>query len=272
MSRAICVLGMMRTGTSAVAGVLELLGAHFGPTERLLEPNVANPTGFREHRGILDVNNELLGRLGGTWYAPPALRVGWADDPDARRPARTRRQVGRVGSRTARRLGMEGPAHLSHAALLAGARAGAPPRCLPSGARRDRAVVRGAGRDGLDGCPASVRPVRDGPRPVAPVHERRARADTRTSATPRVLRRAGRGSARTERPAGGLRGPVRVSDTRSAADDRGVPAAFAPASTASRKRSGEHPAFALYPEPARDTRMTRKSNLRGCRLRWTGVH
>ena len=82
MSRAICVLGMMRTGTSAVAGVLELLGAHFGPKEHLLEPNVANPTGFREHRGILDVNNELLGRLGGTWYAPPALRVGWADDPE----------------------------------------------------------------------------------------------------------------------------------------------------------------------------------------------
>ena len=81
MSRAICVLGMMRTGTSAVAGVLELLGVHFGPPERLLEPNVANPTGFREHRGVLDVNNELLGRLGGTWYAPPQPGVGWTDDP-----------------------------------------------------------------------------------------------------------------------------------------------------------------------------------------------
>ena len=43
MSRAICVLGMMRTGTSAVAGMLELLGVHFGPEEHLLEPNVANP-------------------------------------------------------------------------------------------------------------------------------------------------------------------------------------------------------------------------------------
>lgn len=80
MSRAICVLGMMRTGTSAVAGVLELLGVHFGPDERLLEPNVANPTGFREHTGVIAVNDELLARLGGAWYAPPDVRGGWEND------------------------------------------------------------------------------------------------------------------------------------------------------------------------------------------------
>ena len=82
MSRAICVLGMMRTGTSAVAGVLELLGVHFGPKEHLLEPNVANPTGFREHKGIIALNDELLARLGGTWHAPPDVRDGWEDDRD----------------------------------------------------------------------------------------------------------------------------------------------------------------------------------------------
>ncbi len=81
MSRAICVLGMMRTGTSAVAGVLDLLGVHFGPTNHLLDPNVANPTGFREHKGIIALNDELLARLGGTWDAPPALTEGWADEP-----------------------------------------------------------------------------------------------------------------------------------------------------------------------------------------------
>ena len=80
MSRAICVLGMMRTGTSAVAGVLELLGVHFGPEERLLEPNVANPTGFREHESIIALNDELLARLGGAWYAPPDVHDGWEDD------------------------------------------------------------------------------------------------------------------------------------------------------------------------------------------------
>ena len=91
MSRAVCVLGMMRTGTSAVAGVLELLGVHFGPEERLLEPNVANPAGFREHTGIIALNDELLARRGGTWYAPPEDRAGWEDAPeldDLRRQAR----------------------------------------------------------------------------------------------------------------------------------------------------------------------------------------
>ncbi|MDQ3122337.1 MAG: sulfotransferase [Actinomycetota bacterium] len=90
MSRAVCVLGMMRTGTSAVAGVLELLGAHFGPEERLLEPNVANPAGFREHKGIIALNDELLAHLGGTWHAPPENGAGWEDDPelqDVRRQA-----------------------------------------------------------------------------------------------------------------------------------------------------------------------------------------
>jgi len=77
VSRAICVLGMMRTGTSAVAGVLELLGVHFGPTDQLLEPNMANPTGFWEHKGIIAVNDELLARLGGAWHAPPDVRDGW---------------------------------------------------------------------------------------------------------------------------------------------------------------------------------------------------
>ena len=82
MSRVIGVLGMMRTGTSAVAGVLELLGVHFGSEERLLEPNVANPAGFREHKGIIALNDELLAWRGGTWYAPPEARSGWEDDPE----------------------------------------------------------------------------------------------------------------------------------------------------------------------------------------------
>lgn len=82
MSRAICVLGMMRTGTSAVAGILDLLGVSFGPEERLLEPNVANPAGFWEHKGIIALNDELLERLGGTWYEPPSPPLGWHDRPD----------------------------------------------------------------------------------------------------------------------------------------------------------------------------------------------
>lgn len=81
MSCALCILGMMRTGTSAVAGVLDLLGVHFGPEERLLEPNMANPSGFWEHKGVIALNDELLVRLGGSWHTPPAASPGWHESP-----------------------------------------------------------------------------------------------------------------------------------------------------------------------------------------------
>ena len=178
VSRAICVLGLMCTGTSAVAGVLELLGVYFGPPERLLEPNVANPTGFRRAQGSLHLNNELLGRLGGTWYAPPALQGGLGTIPKpttcASAPARW---SSRISPRTTSGRGMT-RAPVSRCPFWAGLVPGSPPRCLPSGARRDRAVVRGAGRAGLDGCPQRlVRPVRDGPRSVAAVYGRCPRAE-----------------------------------------------------------------------------------------------
>ncbi len=81
MSRALCILGMMRTGTSAVAGVFDLLGVRFGPKERLLEPNVANPSGFWEHKGVIALNDELLARLGGAWHSPPPVPPGWHESP-----------------------------------------------------------------------------------------------------------------------------------------------------------------------------------------------
>ncbi len=88
MSRALCILGMMRTGTSAVAGLLDLLGVHFGPKDRLLEPNVANPSGFWEHRGVIALNDELLARLGGSWHTPPAVGSRLAREPGVRRSPR----------------------------------------------------------------------------------------------------------------------------------------------------------------------------------------
>jgi hypothetical protein len=80
VTNAVCVLGMMRTGTSAVAGILARLGVDFGPAERMLAPNVANPDGFWEHTGVISLNDELLARLGGSWHAPPDMPVGWQND------------------------------------------------------------------------------------------------------------------------------------------------------------------------------------------------
>ena len=61
-SRAVIVLGMMRSGTSIVARGLQALGVHFGVD--LLAPNSANPTGFYEDMGVLRLNRRLLTVLG----------------------------------------------------------------------------------------------------------------------------------------------------------------------------------------------------------------
>lgn len=81
---AICVLGMMRSGTSLVAGVLDLLGVNFGPPERWVAANRANPTGFWEHQGVIAINDRVLASLGGSWSSPPDPPRGWEHDPALR--------------------------------------------------------------------------------------------------------------------------------------------------------------------------------------------
>lgn len=77
-TRAIWVLGMHRSGTSLTAGLLRLLGADLGPQDGLLPPDARdNPKGYWERQEVNDLNNELLGRLGGSSWGPPALRAGW---------------------------------------------------------------------------------------------------------------------------------------------------------------------------------------------------
>jgi glycosyltransferase involved in cell wall biosynthesis len=77
---AVVVLGMARSGTSAVTRLLALLGVELGPEEALLAPAGENAKGFFEHRGIMGVNKELLERMGGSWVQPPRLPEGWQRD------------------------------------------------------------------------------------------------------------------------------------------------------------------------------------------------
>ena len=78
---AVVVLGMARSGTSAVTRLLALLGVQLGPEEALLAPAGENARGFFEHRALMRVNKELLQRLGGSWSQPPRLVGGWQRDP-----------------------------------------------------------------------------------------------------------------------------------------------------------------------------------------------
>ncbi len=67
----VLVLGMHRSGTSAVARLLDGLGLDAGPVEGLIGPTDHNPHGHFEVQALVDFNDRLLAELGGTWVAPP---------------------------------------------------------------------------------------------------------------------------------------------------------------------------------------------------------
>jgi hypothetical protein len=82
------VLGMHRSGTSAVTRVVNLLGVPIGRADSLMPVQPDNPAGFWEHLGLMDVNDAVLARLGGTWDAPPDPPGVAADVDDLRERAR----------------------------------------------------------------------------------------------------------------------------------------------------------------------------------------
>jgi hypothetical protein len=63
------VLGMHRSGTSAVAGMLADHGLDFGPVS---QQNRFNPRGNREIRELNRLHDRVLERSGGSWWDPPA--------------------------------------------------------------------------------------------------------------------------------------------------------------------------------------------------------
>lgn len=66
----IVVLGMHRSGTSAVTGLLVKMGAYFGPPGCALPTSFDNPRGFWERLDVMTVNDELLASSGANWMTP----------------------------------------------------------------------------------------------------------------------------------------------------------------------------------------------------------
>jgi hypothetical protein len=80
--RPLIVLGMHRSGTSALTGLLNLLGLYVG--DLLLPPSPeTNPKGFWEHAGIVDMHNRLLAELGSSWHDERNLPDDWWSQPVA---------------------------------------------------------------------------------------------------------------------------------------------------------------------------------------------
>lgn len=82
-STAIIVLGMHRSGTSAVARMLNLCGADLG--RDLLPPKEDNVRGFWENRALLALHERFLAEAGLRWHDLASLPADWRDGTAARR-------------------------------------------------------------------------------------------------------------------------------------------------------------------------------------------
>ena len=94
------VVGMHRSGTSAVAAALEALGLDVGAPDQQMAADAANPAGYYELREICDLNDEILSSAGGRWDCPPHLPEGWELEPEM--TPYFRRAASVVGTRLAK--------------------------------------------------------------------------------------------------------------------------------------------------------------------------
>ncbi len=75
MQRTVIVLGMHRSGTSCLAGILEEAGVYFGEVSG---SNRYNLKGNRENKRIMKLHDDLFEYNHGTWDNPPGV-VKWPD-------------------------------------------------------------------------------------------------------------------------------------------------------------------------------------------------
>jgi len=74
-NRAIVVLGMHRSGTSAFTGLLNLLGIDLGP--KLMPATPDNESGYWEHAELVNLHDRLLNAAGSRWDDLARMPEGW---------------------------------------------------------------------------------------------------------------------------------------------------------------------------------------------------
>jgi hypothetical protein len=74
------VLGMHRSGTSAVTRLISLLGLHTPPDEDLVQPSAKNPRGYWESESLVAFNERLLRTIDSDIGCPVVLSPGWEHD------------------------------------------------------------------------------------------------------------------------------------------------------------------------------------------------
>jgi len=80
--RALCILGMHRSGTSAVTRAFNLLGAHVGEQPDLLPESPTNHEGYWERADICSFHDRLLAVLRLRWDTALPLPDGWHRSPE----------------------------------------------------------------------------------------------------------------------------------------------------------------------------------------------
>jgi hypothetical protein len=78
----IVVLGMHRSGTSAVSQLLGNNGADLGDPDRLVPANTYNPRGHFERLEVSEFNEYVLSVLAAPWWAPPTIETVLAGAED----------------------------------------------------------------------------------------------------------------------------------------------------------------------------------------------
>jgi len=73
--KAVLILGMHRSGTSAVAGTLSRLGVDFG--HNLMPATLDNEKGYFENMAVFKVNDAILASLGASWDSVLSLPSQW---------------------------------------------------------------------------------------------------------------------------------------------------------------------------------------------------
>ena len=71
--RHVVVVGMHRSGTSAMAGALAELGLALPDETDLITAGPANERGYWELRRFVTFNDRVLEYLNGNWFMPPII-------------------------------------------------------------------------------------------------------------------------------------------------------------------------------------------------------
>jgi hypothetical protein len=74
-AQVICVLGMHRSGTSCLTGMLEDAGVFLGNVSK---QNPYNKKGNQENLRIMRLHDEVLALNGGSWDNPPEGKLAWS--------------------------------------------------------------------------------------------------------------------------------------------------------------------------------------------------